>query len=186
MLLSSIKTIICIGSGPSLRQSDCSMVCKSDGIIIAVNNAYKIIPACNFIFSGDYQWWRKNKQLPEQRDGLITTCKYAAKAYGIQLFQQVYSSLYSSSGEKALDFALSFNPKYIILLGYDYSLQYGTHFHGPHIDMPNPSINDIMRFKRSIDTMNLNLTTEIINCSRVSMITRFKRMTLESVLSEIG
>ena len=53
--------IYCIlATGPSLSQSDIDYVrgkCK----VIAVSDAYKLAPWCDYLVSADYAWWNVNK-----------------------------------------------------------------------------------------------------------------------------
>lgn len=54
-----MKTVICIGSGPSLMLSDCQLVIASELLVIAVNSSWRAAPSCQHIYAADCCWWEE-------------------------------------------------------------------------------------------------------------------------------
>ncbi|MGQ6076331.1 hypothetical protein ACUNGR_13575 [Serratia sp. IR-2025] len=50
-------TVVCVASGPSLTAADCALVEASGLPAIAVNNSWRLIPACAVIYAADCCWW---------------------------------------------------------------------------------------------------------------------------------
>ena len=88
---------------------------------------------------------------------------------------------------RALIWALGNGFKKIALLGYDCSIENGTHWHGDHKNgLSNPSNEKVKEWFEQFETvaeLAKNAGAEIINCSRHTELKCFKIGKLEEVLS---
>jgi len=58
------STIVCMATGPSLTQADCDYVRELGVPTIAINDAHRLAPWANVLYSNDRMWWRKYKGVP--------------------------------------------------------------------------------------------------------------------------
>ena len=188
-----------MATGPSLTAHDCSAVSESGHKIIAVNDAYKLLPDAHILYAADYQWWKIHlDQVRKKFNGKLCTQwhKERDKEYplenGIEAIQgfhtkglgQHYLSFNGNSGAQAINLAYLLGAKRIILLGYDMSHCDGkSHFFGDH---PKPlKTVDHKRFINNFSNLAVDLKScgvEVINCSRRTALYQFKKMRLEDVL----
>lgn len=103
--------------------------------------------------------------------------------YGVNLFRPGDSDTFNS-GQRAIQLAVHLGAKRILLLGYDCSLAFGTHWHGEHTDgLKNPDPASLERWHQEFGRLVAALPdTDIINCSRHSALTCFPRGNIEDIL----
>lgn len=179
-----MTTFICIASGPSLTQADCELALRSGYPVIAVNSSWKLIPECQYLFAADCDWWDKYHGTL-QTDAIFWTVSGRAQLrYGINLFQPPDCDTFNS-GQRAIQLAAHLSAQRIILLGYDCSLENGTHWHGDHpAGLKNPDVNTTARWIEEFSRTAKSLSDlEIINCSRQTTLTCFPRLTIEAALN---
>ncbi|MCY1368851.1 hypothetical protein D9M69_558550 [compost metagenome] len=172
-------TVACIASGPSLRAGDCRQIEGAGLPTIAVNSSWKLARFCDVIYAGDACWWAEygaEIDIPAER---WTHNQNAARALGINSSGSGTSVL--NSGYRAIELAIGFGAARAILLGFDCSVQAGTHWHGDHQKTKNPDAARCREWQSQFGRLARN-GTEIINCSRETALTCFPRMTLEEAL----
>lgn len=121
--------LFCVASGPSLIKSDCDIVAASGSKILAVNNSWQMFERCDYIYAGDYKWWREYWSEINIQGDLWTSSKQAAREYGLN--HHLANGPFNS-GMRAIHWAIGQGFKTIGLLGYDCSLKHGSHWHGDH------------------------------------------------------
>ena len=172
------ETVVCIASGPSLTKADCDLVGASGLPTIAVNNSWKLAPFADVIYAGDSDWWSRHIREINIAAERWTCNRSAARWYRLNYHHAVG---YWNSGLRAVQFALLQGAKRVILLGYDCSVENGTHWHGNH---PNGNNPDAAKCKGWIEQFKSLAAFDIINSSRVSALPWFPRASLEQSLSE--
>lgn len=176
--------LFCIASGPSLTASDCELVRRSGIKTVAVNDSWKMARFCDYLYAGDFKWWKVNYNKIDIDAEKWTCSDRAANAYKINY--HIAAGLYNS-GMRAIQFGISKGFKSIAILGYDCSLKNGVHWHGEHKEptLRNPNESKVKKwhdqFKRVSDNAKKQ-GVSIINCSRHTELTCFDKMTLEEAL----
>ncbi|MEZ2604973.1 hypothetical protein [Kluyvera intermedia] len=183
----SCNTVIICASGPSLIKKDCDLVCASGHTVIAVNSTWLAIPDCDYIYSTDYNWWHNNINLLPPSPERWTSNRKAFKEFSLNLFP-IHDGGTFNSGQRAILFSAQLGAKNIILLGYDCSINNGIHWHGTHSSSSNPDVSTTIRWQREFEVIGKALCNDIhiINCSRYTEITCFRRLPLELALAEIA
>lgn len=128
----------------------------------------------------------------------ITQCPLAAKRFPdlckVRLFRvdrllldppgQIGSG--GNSGFQALNLALQFGARRIILVGYDLRVDKGVHWHGPHPrGFNNPAASNCARWRKILDDQAPLLEAigvDVINASAVSSLTAFRKLPLRQAL----
>jgi uncharacterized Rossmann fold enzyme len=170
------KTVVVLGSGPSLTTDDIAKTAHLP--TIAVNSTWKIARHCEVIYAGDEAWWRcygSEIDIPADR---YTLKPQTAATYGIKSHENKCGNGYNS-GLMAIKLALHEGAERVLLLGFDCSIENGTHHHGDHEKTINPDKRRCLMWRNQFDQID---PERIINCSRHTEITRFKRMPLELAL----
>lgn len=178
------QTVVCIASGSSLNQVDCDMVKKSGFFTISVNSSWKMARFCNEVYGGDLAWWDANVKglnIPADR---WTCSRQASFKHGLKLHRATGDY---NSGMRAIQLAMERGAARVILIGYDCSVENGTHWHGDHKNTKNP---DEARCKRwlthfiQVSVIAHALKVEIINCSRKTAIKSFRTGDLKEELDK--
>ncbi|HBO2361308.1 TPA: hypothetical protein L4H08_005446 [Pseudomonas aeruginosa] len=175
-------TVACIASGPSLTAEDCSVVQASGLPTIAVNTSWKLARFCDVIYAGDSCWWEaygSEIDIPAER---WSCTRQAIQRFGVN-HHIVYGEY--NSGMRAIQFAIWQGAKRVLLLGYDCSLEHGTHWHGEHGKTKNPDSKKVGQWHRQFGQVSAEAKTagvEVVNCSRSTALTCFERIGLEEAL----
>ncbi len=120
------------------------------------------------------------------RDWNLRQVAIVRKADALQFKKYAVIGDGGNSGFQAINLAAQFGAKRIALIGYDMRLDLGIHWHGRHPQgLNNPSEHNIARWRRSVDAAAPVLDAlgiEVINCSPVSALTAYPKMTLSEAL----
>src|SRR5262245_16545450 len=93
-----------------------------------------------------------------------------------------------NSGSQCLNLAVQFRPKLILLVGFDMRIDLGEHWHPRHYPpLSNPHPNDnLPRWRKAIDGVAADLSAlgvRVINCSPVSALKAYPKMSIEEALN---
>lgn len=181
-----------------------------DEHVIGVNNAYKIGNWIDALFFGDCSWYLVHKRKLKQYPGIKVTCcsrfqnkrredcegikfldKDSSKRQGITT-NKTKVSWNANSGAAAINLAVHFGAKRIMLLGFDMRMQKVgnsevSHWHGSHQAQnekrKTPPFARHLRGFPVIARDALNLGVEILNVNTNSAIADFKQITLQEALN---
>lgn len=95
-----------------------------------------------------------------------------------------------NGGFQALNLALQWGARRVVLVGYDLRIDLGLHWHGRHAPgLNNPSRTSIEKWRRTLDAQAPLLAgagVEVVNASPISALTVFPVMPLEAALRHFG
>lgn len=193
------KTCIVIGSGPSAAGSAAELGKLDRGIrILAVNDSWQLA-AADVVYACDGAWWKARQGLAQFK-GLrlthdATACVQFPGILQIAIARACDEILTGepglvgdsgNSGFQALNLAVQFGAVKIILIGFDMRLDLGLHWHGKHgRGLNNPSALNIAKWRRILDGQAPRLAAlgvAVINCSAVSALEAFPKMSLAEAL----
>ncbi len=186
-------TVVCLGSGPSTTTADLDRLRGQQ--VIAINSMYRLAPWAAVLYAADSIWWQFN-------DGAKD---FAGRKFGSEAF---ISTLYADvtvlpitgrvglemqpwgirtsghSGYQAINLAVHLGAKKIVLVGYD--MQAGPRGeHHIHPDHPHGRHLPYDDYVRNYETMRPMLDAhdiDVVNCSRSTAITAFRRSDLDTEL----
>lgn len=200
------ESCIVAATGPSLT-AGVAEACKGHNII-AVNDAYRLMPFADVLYACDEKWWdvhggcqgfrgekwssHGDESGPSAPQNSKTS---AADRYGLRLVRgwdregfsldSRYIHYGSNSGFQAINLAILFGAKRILLVGFDMTAHSGKkHFFGDH---PAGLINNanyerfIPQFERAAKLLPDGI--EVINCTKGSSLRCFPMMELSDALS---
>lgn len=194
------ETVAVVASGPSA--ADVPLDLGKDRIrFLAVKDAWKLCPWAEYLYACDHHWWEAHRGVVEFKGQRVaydqrTVEKWRGlgflkveikKAYQNLLFEEVgHVGWGGNSGFHALNLALQFGAKKVLLVGFDMRVDRGKHFFGPHAyTKDRPSESNCRKWAEILDREAKVIAergAEVINCSAVSALKAFPKMSFEEAL----
>jgi len=192
------QTVVIVASGPSAKTMPLESA-KGQARFIAINTSWKLAPWADILHACDLSWWDHVKGCPEFEGLKLTVDRKAAEKYpdvhlvncrkpDDRLFLEPLNTVGwgGNSGFHALNLAVQFGCRKIILVGYDMTVAAGLHWHGAHPEgLNNPRAPNVERWRRAVDNawhVIEPLGVKVINCSAISMLRKYPKMTLQAAL----
>lgn len=166
--------------------------------MIAVNNAYELAPFAEILYACDFAWWERHAgaagfkgvklcgDAKAARRGWAEKIKIRRNGDLLNLTEPGTVGWGGNSGFHALNLAIQFGARRILLLGFDMRVDLGLHWHGAHPQgMNNPSAGNAERWRRALDDLSeviAALGVEIVNCSPVSALRNYPKLSLPEAL----
>lgn len=192
------ETVFVIAGGPSVAELDLETIRGRK--VIAVNSSYERAPFAQFIFFGDGRWHEDHKDNLESFAGRLVTVSNMPtdprilklkrfKPSGGLGFAESNDTLASqrTSLQGAMNLAAHLGAKRIVLLGADMARAANgrSHHHKPHrwTNRPgNVTWDEQLPHLKWIVTPLARRGIEVVNCSLVSRITWWPKMSLSEFL----
>lgn len=198
-LAESTGVAVCLATGPSLTAEDCAYV-RGKAAVIAVNDAHRLAPWADILYSSDRRWWPHYKGVPTFEGlrygvGSAPGKRNPFRDLPIQVLQNTgYTGLElkpdglrtaRNSGYAAINLAVHLGPRRIVLLGYNMNGSGPAHFFGNHPAGLNQTRALYPGWAKSFDALVRPLAEagiEIFNCTENSSLEAFPRRRLREVL----
>jgi hypothetical protein len=190
------ETVFVVATGPSL--SDAPLEKLREKRVIAVNDAYKLLPFADVLYACDTKWWTTHHGAPSFPGAKWSTHERGcndkteiAKRYNLQLLpghsgdvirKDGTISYGGNSGFQAVGLAVHFNATRIILVGFDMRTASDgrRHYFGAH---PKPLRNSgsFPSWIRAFETAAKSLPAgvEILNATPNSALKCFKKCDID-------
>lgn len=214
------RTAVCIASGPSLTMADVNKIRgwrSRDGCrVIVINDNYTICPWADALYFADFRWWEHHRDKPFFRDfhGRKISIENGAGRFAqdctvLKNMSQVGGTMGklstdpegiftgANSGYQAINVAVLYGARRIILLGYDMKakempidepgksgVRLSHHWFGEH-PWPADAHSYVYfreEFKRMATTAKLN-GIEILNATPNSALECFPMVALDEVIA---
>jgi len=157
--------------------------------VIAINNANTLAPWAEVLYACDYKWWHWHKGVPSFTGMKFSVDERSRAFHDVQVLRKSGADgleldpgalkTGSNSGFQAINLAVHFGAKRVVLLGYDMQ---GDHFFGKHPDGTVPPFQICLEKFRTLVEPLRRLGVEVINCSRKTKLDCFPRMDLADAL----
>lgn len=193
------QTCIIIASGPSASTVDLSSV-QGKVKVIAINESWRLAPWADILYSCDDAFWKTKKGVPEFKGMKVSQDRRACARYSEikyipcdrtsedLIFDKYAVGWGGNSGFHSINMAAHFNPKTIILVGFDMQLTGGIHWHGRHpFHMNNPTAKNVDRWRRVVDAAAPVLKARgihAVNLSHESALVNYPKMSLNEALGD--
>ncbi|WP_246765270.1 hypothetical protein [Aminobacter sp. SR38] len=195
------ETVVLVASGPSAKDVPLDLA-KGSARFIAINNSWQLAPWADVLYACDGAWWKNANGCPEfgglkltidrrttqEHDWGVRRVECSKGSDMLELRKINTIGWGGNSGFGALNLAIQFGASKIILVGYDMTVSYGAHWHGEHPShMNNPRPGNVERWRRAIDNAAKQiepLGIKVINCSPISKLQNYPRMTFQEALEE--
>lgn len=156
------------------------------------------------LYGSDGTWWKLRNGVPEFKGLKLSQDSTACRDYDVhhismrEMCDQILvdepgiigsgsKNGGGNSGFHALNIAVQFGARKIVLVGFDMRLDRGMHWHGKHPrGLNNPRDTNLMPWRLALngaaETLS-RLSVEVINASEVSTLTAYPIMSLQQALN---
>jgi hypothetical protein len=186
------ETAIVVASGPSAKGTP---LCRAWGRakFLAVNESWRLCPWADALYACDGAWWRKNVGVPAFKGLRLTYEVAAARQFDlmrVRIARGEHAILLAgdqvgdggNSGFQALNLAINWGAKRILLVGYDMTLAAGEHWHGRHpAGLNNPRQHNVRRWLAA--EWSTPPGVEIVNCNPESALNAYPKTSFEEACS---
>lgn len=175
---------------------------------MAINNSWQLVPWADALYGCDANWWKINRTVADNFAGLkisqdakcerlfsglirVVHCRRNVDGRPAEILVDVPAVIGwgGNSGFQALNLAVQFGAKRIIMAGFDMTLKAGIHWHGKHPKgLNNPQERNVNRWRSALDAVAPQLSAlgiTVINASQVSALTAYTKMSLEEALGAL-
>lgn len=199
-------TIACIATGPSLTQQDCYQVRAAGLPTVAINDAHRLAPWADVLYSSDRMWWPHYKGAPEFKGLRFGIGSAPGKNNAFQQYPEInvlkntgYDGLElktnglrngRNSGYAAINLAVHLGAKRILLLGYNLGYRNNrAHFFGNHPVGLTQNQSNYTAFRSLFDTMVQPLKAigvEVLNCTEETSLSSFPVVALDDAIMSVA
>jgi hypothetical protein len=192
------RCVVIAASGPSAAEADFDLIRRSGAAVVAINATYRLAPFADLLYAADGLFWTKDEGARAFRGLKVTQHIRDAARYGLEVvnldaatrtmqFERFgHIGAGGNSGFQAVNLVAQTGAARIVLVGFDYSLARGVHWHGRHPPgMNNPSEKNVARWAADMDRaapLLASLGVDVVNASPHSSLRAFPVRPLEDCL----
>lgn len=181
-----------MASGPSAKDVPLRRL-RGMAKFLAVNESWRLCPWADALYACDGAWWRRSGGVPEFSGAKLTYEIAAARQFGLTriAIDRGNNAILAggdaigdggNSGFQALNLAINWCAKRILLVGFDMTIAAGEHWHGRHpAGLNNPRQATIKRWLSAQWTTPPGV--KIINCNPESALAAYPKMSFEDACS---
>lgn len=189
-------TVVCIATGPSLTVEDVE-ACRGLATVVTVNDAHRLAPWADVLYSSDQHWWAYHKGVPTFTGRKVGIAPLMPRSeWGVTVLRNTGDRGIETdptglrtgrnSGFAAMNLAVHLGAVRVLLLGYDMGVDPSgkRHFFGNHpppLRSGPPYASFVAFFEAAVEPLR-QLGVEVINCSRQTALTCFPRMAIADAL----
>lgn len=189
-----------VASGPSTRAAEVALL-KGRLKVLAIKRCVELAPWADAVYGCDRPWWRSVRGLPDFPGLKLAYADRAVDEFGLRkvaipdpkgcrlLMDQVgVVGSGGSSGFQALNLAVQFGARRILLLGFDCDDRSGVHWYGRNMwpGAGNPAGSNFRRWVEAFHGIAgalEDLGVEVINAAPNSAIKAWPRMSVAEALA---
>lgn len=186
------ETVVIVASGPSAATVPLE-VARGKAKFMAVNDSWRLCPWADALYAHDEAWWRVWSGVPSfeglkiSQDSYKPNPEWGLKLININKYRDEILverlgtiSWGSNGGFHALNMAIQFGARRIILVGYDCRIDQGINWHGGHKHgLPNKGEVCVILWRKVLDAqapLLKKLGVEVLNASPVSTLTAYPKV----------
>ncbi len=160
------ETAVIVGTGPSAKDVPLDQA-RGLARAIAIKSAWKLVPWCDVILGLDRGWWLANSGVPEFKGMKVTPSPTAARVFGLkQVRLKARAEILTGetgvlgcglrtggghSGFQAINLAIQFGAKKIVLVGFDMTLANGAHWNSDYRGVGKPDAGRVESWRVALD-----------------------------------
>lgn len=195
------RCVVIVASGPSASDEDLGMLRarlvaagRPEPVWLTINASHRLAPWADALYCADGLYWAHDEgarafpglkitQAVRDADRFGLECVTVSPSRRTMAFDR-FGVLGSggNSGFQAVNLAAQAGAARIVLVGFDYSLARGVHWHGRHgAGLNNPSAVNCDRWRADLDAaapLLAGLGVEVLNASPYSSLTAFEKRPL--------
>jgi hypothetical protein len=196
------ECVAIIAGGPSAKTAGVEKL-RNRINVICINDAYRLAPWGDVLYSCDPLWWQHHKGVPTFQGLKLTWDATVASQYKLHKItiekpesnellveRPSYIGAGGASGFQGFNIAVQFGGTGIALIGCDCTVEYGEHWFGRHpVPLNNPLRSQANRWKLAFEGAAPRckvLGIDVVNCSPISTLTCYPKVTIDQMLERWG
>lgn len=193
-----------VASGPSVRKASVGLL-QGRLPVIAIKKSVELCPWADVVYGCDPAWWKSVRGLPDFKGLKLSWATGICDEYrdihrvfiddnrcDRMIFNELgHVGAGGNSGFQAINLAVQFGAKRILLVGFDMQDNHGEHWYGRnHWPMANnPNNENFRRWRAALETAAVDLQrmgVEVVNASPNSGLKCFRKASVEQTLADWG
>lgn len=181
------ETAVIVATGPSAAEQP---LIKARGLakFIALKSSWRLCPWADVLYGADRGWWLANKGAPDFKGLRVCASPTIQRCFpGVQLVKLAPRGMRiatdgklggSHSGAQAINLAINYGARLILLVGFDMTMKRGAHWKENDPGVARPVASRIAKWRIEMDGMAPQfraLGVEVINCATQSELTAFPK-----------
>lgn len=199
------QCVAIVASGPSAKPQNLAAL-RGRIKVVAIKQSYDLVPFCDLVYGCDAPWWRHRRGLPEFK-GLkvchdvpgravfadVAAIRIDRSSDRILLREPGLVGNGGNSGFQALNLAVQFGARAILLIGFDCSDRSGVHWYGRNnwSLASNPDDNNFRRWIAAyenaatvLEGLGIDVVTAIAPAAAHTELKAFRRCSIERALQD--
>lgn len=194
-------TAVVVATGPSA--SNVPLIeAQGHAHVIVITNSWHLAPWADVLYGIDLPWWLGQGGVPDFKGIKVSPSPRACKVFGLREVSLVSRAEILTkqvgrlgcglrvgnghSGFQAINLAVQFGAKRIVMVGFDMRLDLGDHWHG-HVRGAHEKIDPNAMRDRAVALDGCaaqfkSLGVTVVNCSPVSALKNYPKMSLREAL----
>lgn len=194
------ETAIIVGTGPSA--GDWSLNGLKDYYrCIVIKSSWRLAPWADVLYGLDRGWWIANNGCPEFKGLKVSPSPTACRIYRLREVRlKTRAEILTKekgvlgcglktggghSGFQAINLAVQFGAKRLLLVGFDMKINGQAHWHKDYRGVAKPDVARIETWRAALDACAPQFTAlgvEVINCTKDSALRMYPIMSLSAAL----
>jgi hypothetical protein len=194
------ETAVIVGTGPSAATAPLE-IAQDKAKVFVIKSAWRLAPWADALYGLDVGWWIANQGVPKFHGLKFSPSPSACKAYRLQQINlksraEIQTGQIGTvgcglrtggghSGFQALNLAIQFGAKKIVLVGFDMTLANGTHWKPNDRGVARPDAGRTESWRVALDGCAEQiraLGVNVLNASDKSVLRAYEKTTLQQAL----
>lgn len=196
------KPVAIIACGPSAKDAEIELL-RGKMFVLAIKQSVDLCPWADAVYGCDAPWWLHRNGLPEFKGLKLAwearACEKFRDLKKVEIPDKLRDELLldeplkvgagGNSGFQALNIAVQFGARRIVLIGFDMQDRSGQHWYGRNNwpEANNPDESNFRRWRAAFDQASAQLVqrgVEVVNASSISAMKCFSKRSLAEIVRD--
>lgn len=189
------ETAVIVATGPSAAQQPLGLA-QGKARCIAIKSMWRLVPWADVLYGCDKGWWLANQGVRQFPGLRVSASPSVARVFpGVRLVKLAPQAGPQSdgrlggnhSGLQAVNLAIRFGSRRIVLVGFDMTLEHGTRCFPDEQGVRRADVKRIEAWRIAMDAMApqfLEMGVEVTNCSACSALIAFPKRSFSEVFGD--
>jgi hypothetical protein len=194
------RTAVIVGTGPSAKDESLDIAFGRARVIV-IKSSWRLAPWADVLYGLDMGWWIANHGARKFEGLKVSPSPTACRAHGLKqvtlkaraefLMEEVgtigcgLKTGGGHSGFQAINLAIQFGARRIVLVGFDMTLSNGAHWNSDYRGVGKPDKGRVESWRLALEDCSpqlVSLGVDVINASERSALRSFRKMSLAEAL----
>lgn len=195
------ETVVVVGTGPGAKEVSLDLA-RGKARVFVIKSTWKKAPWADALYGIDKGWWIANLGCPQFKGLKFSPSPSAARAFGLRqiklkaraeiLLREIgvigcgLKTGGGHSGFQAINLAVQFGAKRILMVGFDMTLANGAHWNDDYNGVARPDAGRVTAWREAMDECAeqfRELGIDVVNCTMGSVLKAYPKMPLSEALA---